>query len=145
LALALQKAVEDRLSLSVFSEALQGKDRALVFSQLGPSEFQETVATLLQQSSFMDYARKGTIAPETVELQDGPLLRNDEPVPHTMERSLRQLGLPVVLKKGQLTLEQPFCICQKGDTLSVSQAEALREFYRQFPLFNISIIAHIAI
>jgi mRNA turnover protein 4 len=144
LTLALEKSLSSRaLNLPLFLEGLKGQDHALIFSKLEPAQCHAMLEALLKQSRFMDYARKGTVMPETIQLPVGPLTRNDEPLPHTLERTLRQLGLPLVLKKGLLYLEEPFTICQQGESLSISQAEVLRHFFIQFPLFDIKIIAHL--
>lgn len=136
----LQAATSTKDRLAPLVEALQmgGSSLGLAFSQLSPTDFQKALSN---STSTHDYARKGTMAPETVTLPDGPLMRNEELLPHTMERELRQLGLSVVMKKGQVSLEEPFTICEKDQPLTMQQADALRAFFIQFPLFSISLVA----
>jgi len=68
-----------------------------------------------------DYARGGTLATETVELEEGPL----EQFPHSMEPLLRSLGLPTSLNRGIVTLIKDYTVCQKGQMLNPEQAKIL--------------------
>lgn len=148
MALALQRHVASCaeagvvLDLSPLINALSGKHVALVFSVLPPRAFE---ALCLEASTEASYARKGSIATRTIILPEGPLMRNDEVLPHTMERALREAGLPVVLKKGLLCLDAPFTICQEEDVLDVNQAELLRMFFILLQPFSITCLAHAAL
>lgn len=68
-----------------------------------------------------DYARGGTLASETVVLNEGPL----EQFPHSMEPHLRSLGLPTALKRGVVTLIKDYTVCQEGQMLNPEQAKIL--------------------
>lgn len=100
--------------------------------------------------SELEYARSGNIAPETVTIEAGrpaakaELLRTSaHPLslafippanvlvsgplafPHTMEPKLRELGLPVKLVKGVVTLMKDHTICQQGAVLDPKQTKLL--------------------
>ena len=69
----------------------------------------------------LDYARSGTEALQTVVLEPGPL----KEFSHAMEPQLRKLGLPTVLKRGVITLERDYTVCNKGSILTPEQAQIL--------------------
>jgi mRNA turnover protein 4 len=69
----------------------------------------------------MDFARAGNKATFTVSLDPGPL----EQFPHSMEPQLRQLGLPIALKRGVVTLWSDYEVCKEGDVLTPEQARVL--------------------
>jgi len=73
----------------------------------------------------MEYARSGFVAPETVELSEGPLPQFQ----HSMEPQLRQLGMPTSLKKGVITLIKSFTVCKKNEVLTPEQAQILVHIY----------------
>ena len=56
--------------------------------------------------SVHDFARSGTVASSTVELDEGPLIQFS----HSIEPHLRRLGLPVALKKGLICFFLIFCV-----------------------------------
>ena len=68
-----------------------------------------------------DYARAGTIAPQTVILEEGP----QSQFSHSMEPQLRQLGLPTKLVRGVITLTREYTVCQKDDNLTPEQCRIL--------------------
>jgi len=61
-----------------------------------------------------DYARAGFVATETVELPEGPLMCGLEPMVHSMEPTVRGLGLPSLLQNGDtFSLPPPLSIEHK--------------------------------
>ena len=86
-----------------------------------------------------DYARTGSVAQETVSLEEGPL----EQFPHSMEPQLRALGMPTALKKGvvHLIAEKGYTVCKKGDVLSSEQARILRLLGDKQASFKIKMVA----
>ncbi|XP_067665942.1 mRNA turnover protein 4 homolog [Haliotis asinina] len=82
-----------------------------------------------------DYARSGTTATQTVEIEEGPIPQ----FAHSLEPQLRQLGLPTALKRGVITLLHSHTICQAGDVLTPEQARLLKLFGHQMAQFHITI------
>ncbi|KAM4860604.1 mRNA turnover protein 4 homolog [Thomomys bottae] len=76
----------------------------------------------------MDLALAGNKAAFTVSLDPRPL----EQFPHSMERQLRQLGLPTALKKGVVTLLSDYEVCKE-------QARVLKLFGYEMAEFKVTI------
>lgn len=76
----------------------------------------------------IEYARSGFMAPELIELPEGPLPQFQ----HSMEPQLRELGMPTALQQGVVTLIKPYRVCQKGDILTRQQAQILVFFISFF-------------
>ncbi|KAJ1509430.1 mRNA turnover and ribosome assembly protein [Coelomomyces lativittatus] len=85
------------------------------------------------------YARSGTKASQTVCLPAGLLRRNEETLPGALEPMLRKLGLPTSLTQGQVMLNSPYTICNKGDMLTPNQAHLLKHFYIQLGEFRVQL------
>lgn len=68
-----------------------------------------------------DFARAGTMASQTVILEEGPLPEFS----HSMEPQLRQLGLPTSLKKGVIHLNTEYKVCDIDQCLTPEQAKIL--------------------
>ena len=60
-------------------------------------------------------------------------------MPHNMDEPLRQLGMPVMLKRGVVTLIKPFTVCQEGDPLSPEQARILKHFNYKLAEFKLTL------
>ncbi|XP_018358007.1 PREDICTED: mRNA turnover protein 4 homolog [Trachymyrmex cornetzi] len=84
----------------------------------------------------MEYARSGFVAPETVELPEGPLPQFQ----HSMEPQLRQLGMPTSLKKGIITLIKPFTVCKKNEVLTPEQAQILKLLSKPLAVFKLQLL-----
>ncbi|XP_018313818.1 mRNA turnover protein 4 homolog [Mycetomoellerius zeteki] len=84
----------------------------------------------------MEYARSGFVAPETVELPEGPLSQFQ----HSMEPQLRQLGMPTSLKKGVITLIKPFTVCKKNEVLTPEQAQILKLLGKPLAVFKLLLL-----
>lgn len=94
-----------------------------------------------------DYARKGNVATETVELEAGPVMIkevNDSPsvAPGALEPQLRALGLPTSLQRGVPTLSSPFVVCEEGQKLTTNQAALLKILGYQMAKFKI-VLRHV--
>ena len=75
------------------------------------------------------YARAGSVATETVTLDAGPLLGPAGlPLAHSLEPSVRGLGLPTRLNKGVVELLAEHTVCRQGRRLTASQCQLLRMF-----------------
>jgi len=81
-----------------------------------------------------DYARSGSVATQTVVLDEGPL----EEFPHSIEPQLRQLGLPTQLKRGVIHLLKEHTVCEKDKVLNPEQCRILKLFGYQMSNFHIT-------
>ncbi|MBW0479144.1 hypothetical protein O181_018859 [Austropuccinia psidii MF-1] len=94
-----------------------------------------------------EYARKGNLATETVELPAGPVMIkeiNDSPsvAAGSLEPHLRALGLPTTLQRGVPTLSNPFTVCRVGEKLETKQAALLKTLGYQMAQFKV-ILSHV--
>lgn len=119
----------------------------LIFSNQEPKE----LAAYFENYRKNDYARAGFVATETIELPEGPLMCGVEPMVHSMEPTVRALGLPSLLKNGWIflmprvgdpsrsqpslsrpviaigvvTLTKDHTLCKEGEPLTPEQAKIL--------------------
>lgn len=79
-----------------------------------------------------EYARQGNPATATITLPKGPLLtpytedQSGDPLPHSMDPQLRQLGLDTLLVKGVPTLREETVLCKEGEKLSSEKCRILK-------------------
>ncbi|XP_065844070.1 mRNA turnover protein 4 homolog [Oscarella lobularis] len=132
MAVALGKTPEEerKENLHQLSERLKG-NVGLLFT----NQDKHHVIDWFKKFKEPDYARAGTAASFDVILDAGPL----DDFPHSMEPQLRQLGLPVALKKGVVTLTEDYRICSEGDELSPDQAKLLKLFGRPMIEFHVKL------
>lgn len=69
-----------------------------------------------------EFPRAGTKASYTVTLNEGPL---PDTFIHSMEPSLRQLGLPTSLQRGIIQVIKDHTICKEGTILTPEQSRLL--------------------
>lgn len=69
-----------------------------------------------------EFPRAGTKATYTVTLDEGPL---PDTFIHSMEPSLRQLGLPTSLQRGIIQILKEHTICKEGTILTPEQSRLL--------------------
>lgn len=87
-----------------------------------------------------DYARPGAKATETITLPEGPLKGpGGLPFAHTLEATLRALGLPTKLNKGVIELIAEKTICVEGRPLNANQAALLRHFHVKMAVFRLKL------
>ena len=84
----------------------------------------EKVLAWFQSYGEQDYPRSGFEATQDVSLEAGPLPQFS----HSIEPHLRQLGMPVELKQGIVTVRHSYTVCKKGDTLNPEQCKILVRF-----------------
>lgn len=83
-----------------------------------------------------DFARAGTaaarefIVPAGMVYSMGGEIEADDDVPmaHSLEPELRKLNMPTTLKKGKITLENPYTVCKEGEVLDSRQTRLLKLF-----------------
>eukprot|EP00118_Oscarella_pearsei_P028234 m.1734 g.1734 ORF g.1734 m.1734 type:complete len:227 (+) comp7768_c0_seq1:266-946(+) len=131
MAIALGKTAEEerKENLHQLSEKLKGSV-GLFFT----NQSKDHVIGWFKKFKETDYARAGTAASFDVILDSGPL-----EFPHSMEPQLRQLGLPVAMKKGIVMLTEDYKICSEGDELTPDQAKLLKLFGHPMIEFHIQL------
>lgn len=144
-ALGDSPATEAQHGISLLAPHLTGQV-GLIFSSRDPA------AVLAHFDAFrpLDYARAGTVAPRPFILPAGTLhsrggeIDQDEDVPlaHSVEPTLRKLGVPTRLVKGKVELEQEFVVCNKGDVLGSGQTTLLKTFGVTMAEFRVAIRAY---
>ncbi|CAK9044448.1 unnamed protein product [Durusdinium trenchii] len=93
---------------------------ALLFTNQSPEEVERVLAEYRPS----DFARSGATATGTVVLPRGTEAL--AALPHSIEAHLRQLGLPTVLKEGQIHLLGEHTVCTAGKELSADAAQVLK-------------------
>ncbi|XP_035828563.1 mRNA turnover protein 4 homolog isoform X2 [Aplysia californica] len=129
--LALGRTAEEeyRENLHKLTQHLQGQ-MGLLFTNATEKE----VLKYFEELYIPDYARSGTVASQTVVLEEGPLTE----FTHSIEPQLRQLGLPTQLKRGVIHLLKEHTVCEKGQTLGPEQCRILKLFGHQMSDFHIT-------
>ncbi|OMH83191.1 mRNA turnover protein-like protein [Zancudomyces culisetae] len=132
---------EARLNLHKLSKKLVG-DVGVLFTNRSV----EDIKQLVSQYHQLDYARAGVVATQSVHLPAGELVKypveDNEVFPPNMEPQLRKLGIPTCLKKGKVVIEQPYVICDEGQTLNPNQAQLLKLFNVALADFQIKLLCY---
>jgi len=97
----------------------KGSVRGLYFSNLNPKEVMEWFA----HYGVDTVPKTGFVATERFVIPKGVL--DPTQFNHSQEYQLRQLGLPVQLKHGQLIVENDYVVCKRGDILKPQQCRLL--------------------
>jgi len=104
----------------------------LLFTGRAPEEVQQWFAGFRP----MDFARSGTTATRgfvipagTVYSRGGEIAQEDDvPMAHSVEPTLRKLGVPSRLVKGTVELENEYVVCREGEVLGAGQTTLLKMF-----------------
>ena len=133
MAKALGTTPEDEYApnTSLLSKQLSGTV-GLLFTPRPP----EAITSYFSNYHPLDFARAGTTAPRTFTLPSGILYsrggeiprEDDVPLSHTIEPTLRKLGVPTRLVKGKVELEGEYVVCQQGDVLGARETNLLKMF-----------------
>ncbi|KAG9403662.1 mRNA turnover 4 [Aphanomyces cochlioides] len=97
----------------------------------------DEVADYFKKLSIEDYAKSGFVSTETVTIPAGP----QPQFVGSMVESLRQLGLPVDLKRGVIVLNNDHTICKEGQTLTPEQAKLLVHFDKKMSNFHVELLS----
>lgn len=81
-----------------------------------------TLFSWFESFSEPEYPRAGTKAAYAVTINEGPL---PDTFIHSMEPSLRQLGLPTSLQRGVIQMLKDHTICKEGAILTPEQSRLL--------------------
>jgi mRNA turnover protein 4 len=60
---------------------------------------------------------------------------------HSLEPSIRALGVPTRLIRGKVVLDSPFAVCKEGDVLNSQQTRLLKMFGVATAEFKVNLIA----
>ncbi len=132
-ALGLTSATEPYPGTSLLSPHLHG-NVGLVFSSRPSKDMLAYFASFNPS----DYARAGTTASRSFSIPPGIVYtrageipeEEDLPIAHSIEPSLRKLGVPTKLVKGKVVLEaeEAFVVCKDGEKLGSGQTSLLKMF-----------------
>ena len=118
----------------------------LVFSPRPPEEIQ----TYFSNFRPSDFARAGTVATRTFTIPAGTVyslageipIEEDVPLAHSIEPSLRKLGVPTRLVMGRIELENEYVVCREGEMLGSAQTTLLKMFGVATAVFAVEIRAY---
>ena len=130
-ALGLSKESEPYPNTSALSPYLRG-NVGLLFSPRIPTE----IVTYFETFQPEDYARSGSVASRNFTIPAGIVYsrageisqEDDVPLTHSIEPTLRKLGVPSRLVKGRIELENDYSVCRAGDILGSGQTTLLKMF-----------------
>lgn len=97
----------------------------------------------------ISYARAGTVASYSFTLPSGMLytrggeipITEDVPLAHSLEPTLRKLGVPTRLEKGRVILDEEFQVCKEGEVLGSGQTTLLKMFGVAMAEFGVEVRA----
>lgn len=145
-ALGLTSATEPYPGTSLLTPHLHG-NVGLVLSSRPPKDMLAYFASFNPS----DYARAGTIASRSFSIPPGIVYtrageipeEEDVPIAHSIEPSLRKLGVPTKLVKGKVLLEaeEAFVVCREGEKLGSGQTSLLKMFGVTMADFKVGIEA----
>ncbi|GMR30445.1 hypothetical protein PMAYCL1PPCAC_00640 [Pristionchus mayeri] len=132
-ALGKDKTTEVANGISKVSHLLKGQC-GLMFTHADKDE----VIAYFKDLKDADYARAGIIAPQTIELSEGPL----EQFAFSVEPQLRKLGMPTSLVKGVIHLTQNFRVCTEGQVIKPEEAKILKFLEEKLSVFHVNLKAY---
>ena len=139
-ALGRSKETEIVPGVSGLQQHMKG-EVGLLFTDREPQEVTEYFGNYTE----LDYARSGTVASRGFKIPPGELHTaygvesgEDDPLPMSIEPTLRKLGVPTKIVKGKVTLEdrpdlsmdteEGYEVCKEGDVLDSRQTSILKIF-----------------
>ena len=98
----------------------------------------------------LDYARAGTVASRTFAVPAGTVHSRagevpeaeDVPLAHSLETTVRALGMPTRLVKGRVELGEEFVVCREGEVLDSKQTALLKTFGVVTAEFRVEMMAY---
>ena len=127
----------------------------LLFTNRQPAEVEDFFSVRTER----DYARAGTITDEGFTIPHGELTTKygveggeEDPLPMSLEPTLRKLGVPTRLVRGKVVLEEGaeegfgmesdgYVVCREGDTLDSRQTTLLKIFGVRMAEFRVQLKA----
>ncbi|KAL8940015.1 MAG: hypothetical protein Q9216_003038 [Gyalolechia sp. 2 TL-2023] len=143
-ALGDSPSTEPHPSTSLLSAHLTGPC-GLIFSHRDP----QSVLSYFSTFHPLAYARAGILSTRSFTLPAGTLYTRAGEIPesedvalaHSIEPTLRKLGVPTKLVKGRVELDEPFRVCEEGDTLGSGQTTLLKMFGVTMAEFRVEVRA----
>lgn len=143
-ALGDSPSTEPHPSTSLLSPHLTGPC-GLIFSHRDPPSLLSYFSSFHPNS----YARAGTVSTRAFTLPPGTLYirageipaSEDVPLAHSIEPTLRKLGLPTRMVKGRVELDEPFEVCKEGEVLGSGQTTLLKMFGVAMAEFGVEVRA----
>jgi len=135
LALGMTPAQECKANIHKLAQRVSGPC-ALLFTEKAPADIQQIFAEYRP----LDYARAGAVATETVVLSKGP--DTLAKLHHSIEVSLRQLGLPTQLREGKIHLLGDHTACKEGQEITANAAQVLKLLEIKQAEFMLTVEAH---
>ncbi|ANB12262.1 Mrt4p [Sugiyamaella lignohabitans] len=97
-----------------------------------------------------DFARAGIVAPLTFTIPAGIVYsrggqipaEDDVPLAHSLESTIRSLGVPTQLKAGKVVLSGDHTVCTEGQVLDGKQTRLLKQFGIACSEFKIVLVAY---
>ncbi|CAN6659258.1 ribosome assembly factor Mrt4p [Trichomonascus vanleenenianus] len=126
--------------------AVLGGDVGLLMTDETPEVVKEYFDAFVKS----DFARAGVVSPVEFVVPAGIVYstggqaaaENDVPMAHTLEPTLRQLGMPTRLKQGKIELENEYVVCKAGETLTGRQTRLLKQFGVVAAEFKVNLLAY---
>lgn len=99
-----------------------------------------------------DFARMGAVSPIDFVVPAGVVYslggqmpaEDDVPLAHSLETTVRALGMPTKLNKGKVWLDQEYVLCKEGQKLDSKQAALLKLFGRMTAEFAVTPTAYVS-
>lgn len=143
-ALGTTPAEEYREGLAQLSSNIAG-NVGLLFTLRPAQEIIEYLQTFVKA----DFARMNCIAPLTFIVPEGTIYSmggqipsaEDVPLAHSLESTVRSLGMPTKLVQGKVHLDQPYTVCRQGQKLDSKQANLLKQFGCAVAEFHVKPVA----
>ncbi|KAG9291071.1 hypothetical protein G9A89_012943 [Geosiphon pyriformis] len=128
-----------KFNLDIFGKRLTG-EVGLLFTQLPVS----SIVMYFQDFEEADYARSGHLNNQEVTIPAGVVCRGSppEPCPPSMETELRKLGLPTLLRNGNIVIDQDFVICSPGQVLNSNQSHLLKQLMIKVAAFKVHLLCY---
>lgn len=118
----------------------------LLFTDEEPKVVQEYFDSFVK----VDYARAGTVSPIDFVLPAGIVysrggqipVEDDVPLAHSLESTVRQLGVPSSLKAGKVVISNEYQVVKAGQTLNSNQTRLLKLFGVACAEFKVTLVAY---
>jgi len=121
-------------------------DVGLLFTNEKPQVVRDYFESFVKK----DYARAGQEAPVDFTVPEGIVYstggiipaEDDVPLVHSLESTVRQLGMPTRLFKGKIELAIPYTVCREGQVLDSKQTRLLKQFGVALSEFKVHLKGH---
>lgn len=144
---ALGRTAEDEHldNLHELSETLSG-EMGLLMTDEEPQVVRDYFESFVKK----DFARAGLVAPLTFVIPEGVVYatggqlpaEDDVPLAHSLEATVRSLGMPTQLKAGKIILSTPYTVCTEGEVLDGKQTRLLKQFGVACSEFKVDLVAY---